>query len=84
MNSLRFLYIIFLKFFPEREMSFMPTFQQMFSNTRSGRSRRNQKFLEEQKWWLKGKMSKRHVFRIRHSKRHHESSPHAKILSLVS
>ena len=52
-------FFIFLKFFPEREMSFMPTFQQMFSNTRSGRSRRNQKFLEEQKWWLKGKMSKR-------------------------
>ena len=31
----------FLKVFAEREMSFMLTFQQMLSNTRSRRSRRN-------------------------------------------
>ena len=41
MNSLKFLYIVFLKVFAEREMSVMLTFQQMLSNTRSGRSRRN-------------------------------------------
>ena len=58
MNSLKLLCIVLLNVFAEREMSFMLTFQQMLSNTRSGRSRRNSKFLEEQKWWLKGKTSK--------------------------
>ena len=91
MNSPKFLYIAFLKVFAEREMSFMLTFLQMLSNTRFGRSRRNSKFLEEQKCWLKKKwvhffkrISSMTFFRIRHSKRHHESSPHAKILFLVS
>ena len=53
-----FIYGFLEGFCAEREMSFMLTFLQMLSNTRFGRSRRNKKFLEEQKWWLKKKMSK--------------------------